>query len=168
MLYYDRSDISEEIDLDKSNSSKECMFCHFWIFNHGFKFQDYVCSCHDLKVLCLNKSDITIITVKNVDYGCIIHVISKSEAINLLESAVLKECSYISKILPWFSVYSRHFLFFLFNIYKMIDIMGIYKSLNISIGTVMKNPEMLKFVPDHLKTKEMSNHAVKKLPFLLR
>ena len=32
----------------------------------------------------------------------------------------------------------------------------------------MKNPEMLKFVPDHLKTKEMSNHAVKKLPFLLR
>ena len=36
----------------------------------------------------------------------------------------------------------------------MVDIMGIYKSLNISIGTVMKNPEMLKFVPDHLKTKK--------------
>ena len=33
----------------------------------------------------------------------------------------------------------------------MADIMDIYKSLNISIGTVMKNPEMLKF--DHLKTK---------------
>ena len=27
--------------------------------------------------------------------------------------------------------------------------------LNISIGTVMKNPETLKFVPDHLKTKKM-------------
>ena len=26
----------------------------------------------------------------------------------------------------------------------MVDIMDIYKSLNISIGTVMKNPEMLK------------------------
>ena len=34
----------------------------------------------------------------------------------------------------------------------MVDIMDIYKSLNISIETVMKNPEMLKFVPDHLKT----------------
>ena len=34
-------------------------------------------------------------------------------------------------------------------------IMEIYKSLYISIGTVMKNPEMLKFVPDHLKTKKM-------------
>ena len=34
----------------------------------------------------------------------------------------------------------------------MVYIMDIYKYLNVSIGTVMKNPEMLKFVPDHLKT----------------
>ena len=33
---------------------------------------------------------------------------------------------------------------------------------------VMKNPEMLKLVPDHLKTKQMCNYAVKKLPNLLR
>ena len=50
----------------------------------------------------------------------------------------------------------------------MVDIMDIYKSLNISIGTVMKNPEMLKFVPDHLKTKKTCKHAVKRLPYLLR
>ena len=31
--------------------------------------------------------------------------------------------------------------------------MGIYKPVKISIGAVMENPEMLKFVPDHLKTK---------------
>ena len=43
----------------------------------------------------------------------------------------------------------------------MIDIMDIYKSLNINIGTVMRNPEMLKFVPDHLKSKNMCKHAVK-------
>ena len=30
----------------------------------------------------------------------------------------------------------------------MVDIMGICKSWNISILTVMKNPEMSKFVPD--------------------
>ena len=36
----------------------------------------------------------------------------------------------------------------------MVDIMDTYMSLNISIGTVMKNPEMIKFVPDHLKTKK--------------
>ena len=50
----------------------------------------------------------------------------------------------------------------------MVDIMDIYNSLSINIGTVMKNPKMLKFVSDHLKTKKMCKHAVKKLPYLLR
>ena len=45
----------------------------------------------------------------------------------------------------------------------MVDIMEIYKSLNISIGTVMKNSEMLKFAPDHLKTKKICKYAVEKL-----
>ena len=34
----------------------------------------------------------------------------------------------------------------------MVDIMDIYRSLNINIETVMKNPEVIKFVPDHLKS----------------
>ena len=37
----------------------------------------------------------------------------------------------------------------------MVYSMDTYKSLNINIGTVMKNPEMLKFAPDHLKTKNV-------------
>ena len=37
----------------------------------------------------------------------------------------------------------------------MIDSMNIYKSLNISIGIVMKNLEMLKFVPDYLNYKNV-------------
>ena len=43
-----------------------------------------------------------------------------------------------------------------------------YKSSKISTGTVIHNLEMLKFVPDHLKTKEMCKHAVEKLPFVIR
>ena len=66
------------------------------------------------------------------------------------------------------SIQSRFFLHFLFSIYKMVDSMHIYKSLNITIETVIKNPEMLKFVPDHLNTKKMCRHAVRKLPYLLR
>ena len=50
----------------------------------------------------------------------------------------------------------------------MVDIMDIHKSLNISIVTVMKSTEIIKFVLDHLKTKKMCKHAVKKLPYLLR
>ena len=44
----------------------------------------------------------------------------------------------------------------------MVDSIDTYKSLNINIGAVMKNPEMLKLVPNHLKTKQMCKYAVKK------
>ena len=76
--HYQRSDISEGIDLAKSNISKECVIFHFWFFNYKFKFQDSICNgCHDLTMLSLNISDITVITVKNVDYRFIIHNIRK-------------------------------------------------------------------------------------------
>ena len=42
-----------------------------------------------------NASDIAIITVKNVDYGCIVDQISKSEAINLLKISVFENRGYI-------------------------------------------------------------------------
>ena len=66
------------------------------------------------------------------------------------------------------SFFKAIFLLFLFNIYKMVYIMKVYKSLNISIVTVMKNSEMVKFVPNHLKTKKLCKHAVKKLPYVLK
>ena len=39
--------------------------------------------------------------------------------------------------------------------------MNIYKSAKISIKTIMRKPEILNFVPDHLKTKEMCKHVVR-------
>ena len=45
--------------------------------------------------------------------------------------------------------------------------MGIYKSVKISIGSVIRNPKTLKIVPDHLKTKNMCKHTVKILPFVI-
>ena len=57
MLCYDRIDLSEGIDVAKSNDSKECFICHYWFFSHGFKFQDFVCNgCHDLTIMYLNIS----------------------------------------------------------------------------------------------------------------
>ena len=37
---------------------------------------------------------------------------------------------------------------------------GIYKSVKISIGIVIRNIEMLKFVLDHLESKKMCKHAI--------
>ena len=43
-----------------------------------------------------------------------------------------------------------------------------YKFLLISIGAIIKNPEMVRFVLDHLKTKKMCKNVVKKLPFVTK
>ena len=32
MLKYDRTDISQWIDADKTNEWRECKFCHYWYF----------------------------------------------------------------------------------------------------------------------------------------
>ena len=45
---------------------------------------------------------------------------------------------------------------------------AIYISVKITIGTVIKHTEMLKFILDHLKTEKTCKHAVKKLPFIMR
>ena len=72
------------------------MICHYWLFNHGFTFQDSLCNCcHDLTTLCLNMSDIAIIIDKHVGNCCIIHNINKSEATNLLENTVLDDHGYV-------------------------------------------------------------------------
>ena len=49
MLEYDKIDISEEIDVGKTNESKECDICHYWYFkNIRFKYKPYLCNgCHD-------------------------------------------------------------------------------------------------------------------------
>ena len=84
MLYYDRIDASKGIDVNKTGASKKCDTCHYWYFlNNSFQFQPNVCSrCHDLSMMSINLSDIAILNIKGSDYGCIISLISKNEAIN--------------------------------------------------------------------------------------
>ena len=93
MLHDNKIYISKLTDFAKSKSNKECMICHYFFLNHGFNFQDYVCNrCHDLPRLNVNIRDIAIIDIAK---RCIIHNISKSGAINLLENLVLKDCVHL-------------------------------------------------------------------------
>ena len=82
MLYFDKIDVSEGIDVNKTSASKECDICHYWYFlNYSFKFQPNVCNgCHDLLMMSMDLSDI-------------ISLISKNEAINLMRNADLIEKS---------------------------------------------------------------------------
>ena len=45
MLYFNRIDVSEGNDVNKTSASKECDICHYWYFlNKDFKFQPNVCN----------------------------------------------------------------------------------------------------------------------------
>ena len=91
MLYYDRTDVSEVIDGSKTSASKECDICHYCYFlNYRFMFQPSVCNrCHDLLTMSINLSNIAILNIKSSDYRCIISLISKNEAVKLIQNADL-------------------------------------------------------------------------------
>ena len=68
MVYFNRIDVSEEIDLTKTNASKECDICHYFHFlNYSFKFQPNICNrCHYVLMLYMTLSDIAMHCVKRV------------------------------------------------------------------------------------------------------
>ena len=66
----DRIDISEGIDVDKTDRSKECMFCHYWYFlNKNFKYGPYLCDgCYDIVQKSTDFKNITIVHVRKNAY----------------------------------------------------------------------------------------------------
>ena len=87
MLYFDRIDVSEGTDVNKSIALHECVACHYRYFLEiNFRFQKVCDGCHDVFSIMIYISlyDIAILNICGVDYCCIINEINKSEAINLL------------------------------------------------------------------------------------
>ena len=50
MLAYERIDISDGIDVNKLDKSKECTLCHYWYFlDKNFSYGPYLCDgCYNL------------------------------------------------------------------------------------------------------------------------
>ena len=95
MLQYDRINISEEIDINKTSKSKECMLCYYWYFKDvGYKFQPYLCnSCHAVSTMAYNFKNTAILNVKCIDYRWILWNISRDEVVNRLNNSVLEDKS---------------------------------------------------------------------------
>ena len=91
MLQYEKNSVSEGTDINKTNTSKEYMLCHYWYFKDvGFKFEPHVCNkCHDVLMTAYELKNIAILNVKEVDFRCILQGISRDEAVNKLNNSVL-------------------------------------------------------------------------------
>ena len=91
MLEYNRIDISEGIDVNKTNLSKECDICHYWYFKDiGFKYEPYLCNgCHDLTQKAMSFNDVAIIYVKRSAYRIHFWYLSKDDAISIMKNSNL-------------------------------------------------------------------------------
>ena len=89
MLEYKRIDISEGIDVNKTNLSKECDICNYWYFiNIGFKFEPYLWNgCRMQKAMSFN--NIVIVYIKGSAYRIHFWHMSKDDEINIMNSSNL-------------------------------------------------------------------------------
>ena len=56
MLEYDRIDVSEGIDINKANASKECDICHYWYFKDLVLMQKAM-NCNDVAIVSVKGND---------------------------------------------------------------------------------------------------------------
>ena len=91
MKQYERIDVSEGIDINKSNESNQCMLCHYWYFKDiGYEYEQHVCNgCHDLSMMVYDLDDFMILNIKGVYYRCFVFNMSKNDSIKLLKTSAL-------------------------------------------------------------------------------
>ena len=79
MIEYGRIDISDGIDINKTNKSKECMLCHYWYFlDKTFNYGPYLCDgCYNMTETSTDSKFIAIAYVKGNAYRIYFWYISK-------------------------------------------------------------------------------------------
>ena len=93
MLEYDRIDISEEIDINKTNASKECDICYYLYFlDKNFNYEPYLCNgCYDLLQKAKNFNDVATVSITGHFYRIHFWCMSKDDAINTMNNSSFNE-----------------------------------------------------------------------------
>ena len=91
MLEYDRIDISEGIDVNKTNDSKEFMLCHYWYFlEKNFSYGPYLCDvCYNMMQKSNDFKNIAIVHIKKSAYRIYFLYMSKRKAKSLMNNSNL-------------------------------------------------------------------------------
>ena len=86
MVEYEIIDISEGIDVNKTNLSKECDICHYWYFKDiGFEYEPNLCNrCHHLMQKAMSFNNVAIVYDKGSGYRIHFWYMSKDDATNIM------------------------------------------------------------------------------------
>ena len=95
MLHYDRINVSDGIDVNKSSASKECFICYYWYFlDKRFTFQSSFCNrWHEALMMSIDINSIAISNIHGVNYCRITDGNTKSETTNLSRNTDLSRRS---------------------------------------------------------------------------
>ena len=79
MLKHDNFDITEGIDLNKTNKSRECMFFHYWYYvNKNFSYGPFTCDgCYNIVQRSTDFKNIAIFHVKKLHTEFILKILVK-------------------------------------------------------------------------------------------
>ena len=93
MLVYEKIDISNGVDVDKSDKSKEYKFCHYWCFlDKSFSYGPYLCDrCYNMMQKCNKLKNIAIVHIKKSVYRICFLFMSKREAKKLMTNSDLTD-----------------------------------------------------------------------------
>ena len=88
MLEYDRTNISEGIDINKcEETSRECSLCKFL---KNFKYGPYLCDgCYDMSMKAVSMQNLTIINHNGNYYRVIFAFMTKKDAYNLIKNVII-------------------------------------------------------------------------------
>ena len=93
MLEYDKIDISDRIDINKTNKSKECMLCHYWYFlDNSFSYGPYLCDgCYNKMQKSNDFKNTDIAHIKKSAYRIYFLYMSEREAKKLMNNSNLSD-----------------------------------------------------------------------------
>ena len=91
MLEYDRIDVSEGIDVNKTNKSKECVLCHYWYFlDKNVSYGPYLCDgCYNIMQKSNDFKNIVIFHVRKSAYRIYFLYMSKRKGKILMTNSNL-------------------------------------------------------------------------------
>ena len=104
MLQYERIDISDGIDVDMSDKSKECMPCHYWHFlNKNFSYGPHLCDgCYNIMQKYIKFKNIAIVQVRESAFRIYFPYMSKREAKKLMNNSNLIDKKDVSRFFFFF------------------------------------------------------------------
>ena len=92
-MAYNRTEVSQGIDTNKTRSPHKCIVCHYWYFLMiSFRFQLKICyGFHDMTQKYISFGDVTVVIIERNSFRIHFWFITRSETVDRIKNTHLSE-----------------------------------------------------------------------------